>query len=140
MRKGARLVYEYDLNIPWRHSVRIEDMTIPESGVSYPVCVGGQGPCPPEDCDNPAAFMSGEVHGFLWEAVDDLQTFQEILGPVARECRFDVLDDEDTRWRLERARERTKARERAQGKPFSRRQVNQSLSRGAYRELMHRHY
>jgi pRiA4b ORF-3-like protein len=24
-RKGARLIYEYDLNIPWRHEVRIED-------------------------------------------------------------------------------------------------------------------
>ena len=48
MRKRARFAYEYDLNIPWRHSVRIEDLMIPESGASYPVCVGGQGPCPPE--------------------------------------------------------------------------------------------
>jgi len=24
-RKGARFIYEYDLNIPWRHEVRIED-------------------------------------------------------------------------------------------------------------------
>ena len=84
--------------------------------------------------------MSGEVRGFLWETVDDLQIFQEILSAVAREDRFDVLDDEDTRWRLERTIERTKARERAQGKPFSRRHVNQSLSRGAYREFMHQHY
>jgi hypothetical protein len=119
MRQGARVIYEYDLNIPWRHGVRIEDLMIPEAGASYPVCVGGHGPCPPEDCANPTAFMSGEVHGFSWETVDDLQTFQEILGRVVREGRFKVLDDEDTRWRLERALERTKARERAQGKPFS---------------------
>ena len=25
LRKGARFIYEYDLNIPWRHEVRIED-------------------------------------------------------------------------------------------------------------------
>jgi Plasmid pRiA4b ORF-3-like protein len=140
MRQGARFVYEYDLNIPWRHGVRIEDLMIPEAGVSYPVCVDGHGPCPPEDCANPAAFMSGEVHGFSWEAVEDLETFQEVLDPIVREGRFDVLDDDDTRWRLEWARERTRARERAQGKPFARRQVNQALSRGAHHELMHQHY
>jgi Plasmid pRiA4b ORF-3-like protein len=140
MRQCARFVYEYDLNIPWRHNVRIEDLMILEAGASHPVCVGGHGPCPPEDCVNPAAFMSGEVHGFLWEAVEDLQTFQEVLSRVLREGRSNVLDDDDTRWRLELALERTKARERAQGKPFSRRQVNQSLSRGAHRELMHQHY
>jgi Plasmid pRiA4b ORF-3-like protein len=140
MRQGARLVYEYDLNIPWRHGVRIEDLMSPEDGASYPACVGGHGPCPPEDCANPAAFMSGEVHGFLWETVDDLQIFQEVLGPIVHEGRFDVLNDEDTRWRLERALERTRARERAQGKPFSRRQVNQALSCGAHRELMYQHY
>jgi hypothetical protein len=120
MRQGARFVYEYDLNLPWRHGVRIEELRIPEAGVSYPVCIGGHGPCPPEDCDNPAAFMSGEVPGFSWEMMDDLQTFQEILDPIVREGRFAVLDDEDTRWRLEQALERTRARERAQGKPFSR--------------------
>jgi hypothetical protein len=140
MRQGARFVYEYDLNIPWRHGVRIEDLMIREDSVSYPVCTGGHGPCPPEDCADPAAFMSGEVHGFSWQAVEDLETFQEVLDPIVREGRFDVLEDEDTRWRLERALDRTRARERARGKPFSRRQVNQALSHGAHRELMHQHY
>jgi hypothetical protein len=140
MRQGARFVYEYDLNIPWRHGVRIEDLMVPEAGTSYPVCIGGHGPCPPEDCANPTAFMSGEVHGFSWEAVEDLETFQEILSRVLSEGRSNVLEDEDTRWRLEQAVDRTRARERARGKPFSRRQVNQALSRGAHRELMHQHY
>jgi len=36
----------------------------------------------------------------------------EILGEVARERRVDLLDDDETRWRLERAAERSKARER----------------------------
>jgi hypothetical protein len=84
--------------------------------------------------------MSGEVHGFSWEAVEDLETFQEVLNPIVREGRFDVLEDEDTRWRLEWALDRTRARERARGKPFSRRQINQALSRGAHRELMHQQY
>jgi len=64
----------------------------------------------------------------------------EILEQVVIEQRADLLDDEDTRWRLEQAVDHTRARERAKGTAFSRRQVNQALSRGAYRELMHQHY
>ena len=36
-RKGARFVYEYDLNIPWRHEMRIEDRLEPEATKTYPV-------------------------------------------------------------------------------------------------------
>ncbi len=32
LRKGARFMYEYDLNIPWRHEVRIEDQPPRETG------------------------------------------------------------------------------------------------------------
>jgi hypothetical protein len=32
-RKGARFIYEYDLNIPWRHEVRIEDRLEPEARI-----------------------------------------------------------------------------------------------------------
>jgi hypothetical protein len=49
-RKGARFLYEYDLNIPWRHEVRIEDRLAPqEAGKAYPVCTGA---CPPEGVVN----------------------------------------------------------------------------------------
>jgi hypothetical protein len=40
-RKGARFVYDYDLNIPWCHEVRIEDQRQPEEGKAYPACIGG---------------------------------------------------------------------------------------------------
>jgi hypothetical protein len=33
-RKGARFICEYDLNIPWRHEVCIEDRLEPEAGKS----------------------------------------------------------------------------------------------------------
>jgi hypothetical protein len=52
-RKGARFIYEYDLNIPWRHEVRIEDRLEPEARKTYPVRIGGDGACPPEDCGGP---------------------------------------------------------------------------------------
>ena len=44
--KGARFIYEYDLNIPWRHEIRIEDRLEPEAGKAYPACTGGDGACP----------------------------------------------------------------------------------------------
>lgn len=35
-RKGARLIYEYDLNIPWRHEVRLEGRLEREARKTYP--------------------------------------------------------------------------------------------------------
>jgi Plasmid pRiA4b ORF-3-like protein len=49
LRKGARFIYEYDLNIPWRYEVRIEDRLEPDARKTYSVCTGGDGACPPED-------------------------------------------------------------------------------------------
>ena len=40
----------------------------------------------------------------------------EIIGQVVLERRTELLDDEETRWRLEHAVKRSRARERAQGR------------------------
>lgn len=56
-RKRAQLIYEYDLNIPWRHEVCIEDRLEREARKTYPVCTGGDGACPPKDCGGPESFM-----------------------------------------------------------------------------------
>ncbi len=136
-RKGARFVYEYDLNIPWRHEIRIEDRLEPEAGKAYPACSGGSGACPPEDCAGPAAFMTRHDEMLSLDALEDLGSMAEIIGDVVLERRPEVLDDEETRWRLEQAVERSRARERAQGQPFSRRTVNARLSRGEHLDFMH---
>src|SRR6266851_9819023 len=36
LRKGNRFLYEYDLNIPWRHGVRIEERLPPQSNTTLP--------------------------------------------------------------------------------------------------------
>ena len=137
LRAGARFTYEYDLNIPWRHEVRIESQLGPEAGKAYPICTGGSGACPPEDCDGPAAFMAGRDAMLSLDALEDIDTMTEIIGEVVLQRRMDLLDDEDTRWRLERAMERGKARERAQGQAFSRRAVNAWFRKGEHLDLMH---
>ena len=103
-RKGARFIYEYDLNIPWRHEIRIEDRLEPEAGKAYPACIGGGGACPPEDCGGPADFMARRDDMLSLDSLEDLDTMAEIIGEVALERRPEVLDDEETSWRLEQCR------------------------------------
>ncbi len=137
LRKGARFLYEYDLNTPWRHEVRIENQLGLEAGKTYPVCTGGGGACPPEDCGGPAGFMAGRNAMLSLDGLEDLDTMTEIIGQVVSERGMELLEDKDTRWRLEEAVERSKAREHAQGRPFSHRTVNACLRKGEHRELMH---
>jgi hypothetical protein len=137
LRKGARFTYEYDLNIPWRHEVRIEDHLPAEPGKTYPRCTGGGGACPPEDCGGPGGYLAGLDEAVSAEAFEDLDTLAEILHQVVQDRQLDLLDDEETRWRLEQALERTEARENAQRQPFSRRAVNARLRQGEHRVLMY---
>jgi hypothetical protein len=137
LRKGARFIYEYDLNVPWRHEIRIEDHLGPDAGKAYPICAAGDGACPPEECRGPAGFMEHRHDILSLDSREDLATMAEIIGDIARHRRLEILDGEETRWRLEQAIERSQARDRAQGKPFSRRTVNARLGEGAHRDLMH---
>ena len=72
------------------------------------------------------------------DTLKDLETTAEIVGLVALDRRPEVLDE--TRWRLESAVGRSQARERAQGRPFSRRAVNNRLRAGEHRDLIHQQY
>lgn len=137
LRKRVRFAYEYDLNIPWRHEVRIKDHLPAEPGKARPRCIGGSGACPPEDCRGPAGFMAGRDATLSLDGLEDMDTMAEIIGQVVQERRMDLLDDEDTRWRLEQAVERSQAREQAQGHPFSRRWVNARFRKGKHLDLMH---
>jgi hypothetical protein len=141
LRKGARFIYEYDLNIPWRHEVRIEDRFDPDAHKAYPVCTGGDGACPPEDCGGPESFMDHRDDRFSFDALEDLDTMVEVLQQVSLEDGSEPLAlDQETSWRLEDALERAKARDEAQGRPFSRREVNIRLRNGEHRDLMHQQW
>jgi hypothetical protein len=139
-RKGARFFYEYDLNIPWRHEVRIEERLEPEAEKAFPLCTGGSGACPPEDCVGPESFMAGRDDLLSFDAFEDLETVATILQQVVLEDRPEVLDDQDARSELEGAVDRAKAREEARGRPFSRREVNASFRDGEHHNLMHQQW
>tara|TARA_R110000868_G_scaffold276108_2_gene535777 strand:- start:2417 stop:3052 length:636 start_codon:yes stop_codon:yes gene_type:complete len=138
LRKGTRFTYDYDLNLPWRHEVRIEENRLDRlPGKIYPTCAAGDGACPPEDCGGPQGYLAGLDDASSWEAFEDLQTIAEILNEAVLENRPQVLNDQDTRWRLEVAVERSKAREDARGRAFVRRTVNARLRKGDHLALMH---
>ena len=141
LRRGARFTYEYDLNIPWRHEVRIEENRLDAvPGKAYPTCTAGDGACPPEDCGGPCGYLAGLDAVSSWDALEDLHTMADILREVVLENRPEVLKDQETRWRLEDAVERSKARECARGRPFVRRAVNAQLRKGEHHVLMHQQW
>lgn len=42
--------YEYDFGDAWEHTIEIIEELDADPKTDYPVCVGGKGACPPEDC------------------------------------------------------------------------------------------
>ena len=73
LRRGARFTYEYDLNIPWRHEVRIEEGRLDAApGKAYPTCVAGDRTCPPEDCGGPRGYLAGLDRASSYDALEDL--------------------------------------------------------------------
>jgi pRiA4b ORF-3-like protein len=49
VKPGDHLQYTYDFGDDWEHDITIEEATVVKPGTSYPLCVTGQGACPPED-------------------------------------------------------------------------------------------
>ena len=58
LRSCERFLYEYDFRDCWQVQLRVEDMTEPVLGQSYPQCSAGKRSGPPEDCGGPMAFQA----------------------------------------------------------------------------------
>lgn len=41
--------YEYDFGIGWNHDIILEEILPAKPGTTYPQCIDGKWPCPPED-------------------------------------------------------------------------------------------
>jgi hypothetical protein len=48
--------YVYDFGDDWNHEILFEDRQPADSEKLYPVCLDGQGACPPEDCGGPHGY------------------------------------------------------------------------------------
>ena len=74
------------------------------------------------------------------EAFEDLDTMASLLKEIVFDGRHELLDDEDKRWELEDAVERSRERQPFLADGFSRREVNARLRQDEHRRLMHQWY
>jgi hypothetical protein len=47
--KDSRFVYTYDFGDWWEHEILVEDVLVAAPEQRYPMCIDGDGQCPPED-------------------------------------------------------------------------------------------
>ncbi|HYA14787.1 MAG TPA: plasmid pRiA4b ORF-3 family protein [Syntrophales bacterium] len=47
---NPRAEYAYDFGDGWVHVILLEGILDRQKGVDYPLCIGGERACPPEDC------------------------------------------------------------------------------------------
>lgn len=134
-RDADKFVYTYDMNSHWAHEVLVEAWC-EQPRKHYPVCIGGSGACPPEDCGGPECYDERKAEASGLEAIDDLATMADFVDRVVLQNQPDLLDDPDTREQLEAAVERYQLRAPFLDR-FERRSVNERLRAGDYHVLKH---
>jgi hypothetical protein len=140
LRVGTRFRYEYDLNGPWEHEVRLEGRHEADPGSRCPICLDGDGSCPPEDC--------GGVPGFLarreaWTASGiscDFAVLADFMDQLTLKRSTGALIDAEEVDQVREALERLEVRQGWQGKPFSRKDIKGRLSKAEYLDLMHQQW
>ena len=63
----------YDMGDHWEHEIRIEAIN-PAVKKSYPVCIGGSGACPPEDCGGPHGHLERRDETKSYDAWKDMDS------------------------------------------------------------------
>ncbi len=48
--ENKKLYYNYDFGDGWRHQITVEGFALKDKSINYPICMGGENACPPEDC------------------------------------------------------------------------------------------
>jgi len=55
-KRSDKLLYTYDFGDGWEHDIALEQKLTAQAGQTYPVCLAGEGACPPEDCGGPYGY------------------------------------------------------------------------------------
>jgi hypothetical protein len=138
LRVGTRFRYEYDLNDPWEHEVRLEGWHEADPGSSYPICLDGDGSCPPEDCGGVPGFLARREAWTTPEAGYDFAVLAGFINQLALKRSTGATIDAEEINDVQEALERLEGRQGWQCTPLSRKDVNVRLSRAEYLDLMHR--
>lgn len=95
LRKGSRILYEYDLNVPWEHEVRLEEWRVAKPNTHYPCYTGGEGNCPPEDSSGSEAWMRKKDEALGLGMDEDLVTALEFVQEISDTRSLAILEDPD---------------------------------------------
>ena len=143
-RAKDRFAYLYNMGDFWEHEVRIEKLLDRKPKQTYPVCTGGAGACPPEDCGGPPGYLECQEEATGWDAWSDRDPGSGpgqalVVGFVS-----DVLEGqsagsltEDDREATQAALERMEQRQPFLDTTFSRRTVNDAFRAGRHLQMMH---
>ena len=138
-RRGDKFVYEYDMTSYWEHEVRVEAWLEPQSRKRYPVCIGGSGACPPEDCGGPRGYDERKVEALGIDAYEDIGTLADLLDRIILQNQPHLLEDEEVRWQLEDVLDRNRLRIPFLETRFDRKGVNARLRAGDHHTFKHQH-
>ena len=123
-----RFVYEYDFTASWQIEVRVERTAEVAPGTCrrVPICVGGRGASPPDNCGGAEAYAERRRDALGWAMADDMAAVAGVLQRVI-DGDTAVLDDLEARFHFEHAVSRLKAREPFLADGFSRASINAAL-------------
>ena len=127
LRKSERFVYEYDMGDWWLHDIRLEQVLPLEPKKQYPICIEGDGDCPPEDCGGPGGFMELLRERSSWSTLmqlkEDMALIAQRLLDFSQGGPRPTYEDDE----FMEAMERLEAREEDAPIEFNRREVNATL-------------
>ena len=135
-RGNARFSYIYDMGDHWEHEIRVEAID-PPSRKFHPVCTGGSGACPPEDCGGPDGYLERRDEAAGYDAWRDMGVMADFLGDVVAADAPDRMVCDFMSDEVEAAMARITARRPFLEGRFSRGAVNRRLRAGDHRRLMH---
>ena len=98
---GTKAEYEYDFGDGWEHELIFETRVIKHQEKKYPICVGGERACPPEDCGGSLGYT--ELLDTMNNPDDEeYESIKEWLGGSFDPEEFDheevEFDDPKKRW------------------------------------------
>ena len=135
-RENERFAYLYDMGDYWEHEVRIEKFLERDAKKTYPVCTGGSGACPPEDCGGPPGYLEGQDEAMGLDAWSDMDRIVGFLAGVLEGRSVGSLGEDD-REDLADALERMAQRRPFLQTTFYRRPVNKAFRAGRHLQMMH---
>lgn len=135
LRKNERFSYIYDMGDHWEHEIRIEAVNPPPQK-SYPVCIGGSGACPPEDCGGPHGYLERRDEADGYDAWRDMGIMTEFLEDIVAADAPNRQVSDFLSADVEAAMERIAARKPFLVGKFSRGVVNKRFRAGDHRDLM----